>query len=376
RCILCQYCYFACPRIDYPTVDKQIDAKVFPADVGRDRKYAPEIGNYLECYSIRSRKNEFLEKATDGGVVSTFLAYALQEGFIDCGVATTLSKDKPWLGVPKVALTKSELLETVGTSYNISPMHEGLREAAEEFDKHKIGFVGLPCQVIPVRKMQDTDYGYLIYGNRVSLTIGLFCAGAFYYDGFVDGYLAKEKGIDPKKISKMDIKHNHFLVEAQGQRVLDVPLKEINQYKRDNCHACPYGFSADVADISVGAVGSLEGWTTVLVRTEIGRKVVEGAASAGFIEVKPLEEQGGLSEVARLEAIKKKRFEKWTQAHPAPQFEPVGLAFGAYQQSKTASQQTAKPSTATAPAQSPSSEKQTAGQPKSQTTQSKDSHKT
>lgn len=50
-------------------------------------------------------------------------------------------------------------------------------------------------------------------------------------------------------------------------------------------------YTAELADISVGSVGSEEGWSTVFVRTEKGEEVVESAVEKGYVEVKEIEDK-------------------------------------------------------------------------------------
>jgi len=50
--------------------------------------------------------------------------------------------------------------------------------------------------------------------------------------------------------------------------------------------------TAELADISVGPVGSEEGWSTVFTRTERGEEIVKGALEKGYSEVKEIEEKG------------------------------------------------------------------------------------
>lgn len=318
RCILCQYCYYSCPRIELPKADKEIKTKLFTGSPALNAKYAPQVGPYLAIYSARAKKPEIVARATDGGIVTSLLTYAKDTGIVTHVAGAGTNPNEPFRGIAKVATTHEDLLNMAGTTFNIAPVHVALREAVEEYDAHAVGLVGLPCQIQPTRKMQHIDYGYLKYGEEVKLTIGLFCAGAFYYDGLMKEHVEKEKGVDLKTVTKINIKKGHFLVYKNNDVILDTPLKEIKKHKRANCNSCPYGFSADEADISVGANGSPSGWTTVIVRTETGRKVFEGAVEAGLLDHVALEERSpGIEEILKLENIKKTRLERFRKAEEA-----------------------------------------------------------
>ncbi|MFQ5761694.1 MAG: Coenzyme F420 hydrogenase/dehydrogenase, beta subunit C-terminal domain [Candidatus Bathyarchaeia archaeon] len=322
RCILCQYCYYSCPRIELHVEDSLRNQ--FPQS-SKITPYADIIGPYIEAYSARTKREDIRARATDGGVVTSIMAYVLNSGMIDSSVSVRATKEQAWKGEPKVALTYEELLETGGTVFDITPVHEGLREAWEEYDSRSIGVVGLPCQIFPIKKMQSMDYGYLQLGERVKLTIGLFCAGAFYYEGIVKELLNKQKGIPAEKISKMNIKRGKFVVEKGRGKPLEIPLTEINAYRRVNCNSCPYGFSAWQADISLGSIGSKDDWTTALTRTPLGREAFKGAVEAGYIECVSLDDvSGSMEAIVKHEMAKKRRLDaaKAAEAAAATQTPP------------------------------------------------------
>lgn len=300
RCILCELCYHQCPVIP-PLPNEE---EVF----GRRRNENESFGVMIGCCSARSRKEEILKVAQDGGVVTSLLAYGLQEDLLDSAVVSGMSVNEPWKPQPEVVTSIDELLKTAGTRYTVSPTLMGLWSAVEGSFKHKVAVVGTPCQIKAVRKMQKTFKGALKLGFRTALTVGLFCMESFYYDGLIKNYLSQKTDIS--KISKFDIKKGRFLVDSGDQRVTDVPLAEVKPYARENCHICD-DLTAELADISVGSVGSPKGWSTVIIRTDVGKKIFDGAAEAGFIEYKPIEEvKPGIISVDKLSKMKKEQKNK------------------------------------------------------------------
>jgi coenzyme F420 hydrogenase subunit beta len=88
--------------------------------------------------------------------------------------------------------------------------------------------------------------------------------------------------------------------------VLDVGTKELEPYMSQPCQYC-IDYVAELADISVGAVGSEDGWTTVIVRSELGQKLFDSAVRAKAIQSAPIENvKPGLPFVVKL-SNKKKR---------------------------------------------------------------------
>jgi coenzyme F420 hydrogenase subunit beta len=63
-------------------------------------------------------------------------------------------------------------------------------------------------------------------------------------------------------------------------------------------------FTSEQSDVSVGSVGSPEGWSTVVIRTDKGLKLVEAAEKDNYIETKSMSE-GGLKIMEKLANEKK-----------------------------------------------------------------------
>jgi coenzyme F420 hydrogenase subunit beta len=148
--------------------------------------------------------------------------------------------------------------------------------------------------------------GSWIRGGRPVLTIGLFCSKVYSYDKLVTEFLQKKHGIDPAKVTRTVIKRNRFKAYIGPNIVLDVSTKELESYMSPPCHYC-IDYVAELADVSVGAVGSEDGWTTVIVRSELGQKLFDSAVQAKAIEAVPIDTvKPGLPFVVKI-ANKKKR---------------------------------------------------------------------
>ncbi|MFX1466737.1 MAG: Coenzyme F420 hydrogenase/dehydrogenase, beta subunit C-terminal domain, partial [Promethearchaeota archaeon] len=53
---------------------------------------------------------------------------------------------------------------------------------------------------------------------------------------------------------------------------------------REACHYC-VDLTSELADISVGSIGSASGWSTTIVRTNIGEKIFENAVKEGYLRI-------------------------------------------------------------------------------------------
>jgi len=299
KCILCEYCYYQCPRT-VPRIG-DLEEGIF----GRKRRDDEELGIYIDCYSARSKADEILKVCQDGGIVSTLLIYPLNQHIIDGAVVSKTSEKEPWKPIPEVVYSPQDILKYAATRYTTSPTLIGLASAVDEHNMKHVAVVGTPCQIEAARKMQFSSQGVRKLGSKTVFTIGLFCMESFWYNGLINSYLVEKEGLDLSKISKFNKSGGRFIVQADGKELINVPITKIKAYARENCHSCD-DFAAEYADISVGADGSPEGWSTIIVRTEAGKKLFDEAVKANLIECKPIEEvKPGLEVVKKLTKEKK-----------------------------------------------------------------------
>jgi coenzyme F420 hydrogenase subunit beta len=107
-------------------------------------------------------------------------------------------------------------------------------------------------------------------------------------------------------VEKFEIKNGRFIANRKGDAPFDVKIKKLKELSRACCRVCQ-DYTSELADISVGNVGSPEGWSTVLVRSDKGEAALREAEKKGLIEVKPLSDyQPGMSLVEKLSDLKKK----------------------------------------------------------------------
>ncbi|MGQ9469280.1 MAG: Coenzyme F420 hydrogenase/dehydrogenase, beta subunit C-terminal domain [Nitrososphaerales archaeon] len=304
-CYACEICWYTCPRTVYD--EEEIDKAVF----GRARSKDETIGIYKAVYSARSKLEEVLKFAQDGGIVTTLFMYALDKGIIDSAIVSEIKREvwRPW---PSVALDSKEVIRAAGTKYTTSPMTIGLRYAVEDYAKKKVGIVGTACEVQTVRKMEHSYKACYKLGSNVEFVIGLFCMESFNYDDLMKFVVSK--GVEPKSVRKFDISKGRFIAYVEDKEVMNVPLEDIKSCARGACRLC-LDFTCEHSDVSVGAIGSPKGWSTVIIRTKVGEEIFKGACEAGYIEFKPIEEvKPGLRSVIKISERKREQA-KEARAH-------------------------------------------------------------
>jgi coenzyme F420 hydrogenase subunit beta len=149
--------------------------------------------------------------------------------------------------------------------------------------------------------------------DAVDLKIGLLCMETFNHESFME-YLEGE-GVDASKVEKFEIKSGRFIAHTGSDEPYSVKLRKVKDNVRPCCHSCG-DFTSEFADLSVGNVGTPDGWSTVIVRNERGDAALKAAEKAGLIDVKPLEKDDkDLNIVTKLAKKKRKDAEK----HQAPE---------------------------------------------------------
>jgi coenzyme F420 hydrogenase subunit beta len=294
----CDVCAQVCPRLN-PREFELADLLY-----GADQPFKGAFGVYRRVLVARCTDRAVLGRAQDGGVVTAMLRWALERGEIDGAAVSVADPARPAQPMPKLVTSVDELLTSAGSWYTYCPNNLALADA-ERLGLERVAFVGVPCQITPVRKMQLADPSYLDngrkkdkhierqtkflkgYGARVALTIGLLCTEVFTYDGLMVEKIQGEMGIPLADIKKFNVKGKVLIYKHDGSMV-EMKLKAAQEYARPECHHCG-DFSAELADISCGGVGAMD-WTITILRTARGEDLFDRMVAAGVFEVRPIEE--------------------------------------------------------------------------------------
>ncbi len=287
---VCRLCEEECPKLEYGVCDFS------PCASSPEKRI---LGYYKEILSARATDKSIRGTGKDGGVITALLYEALKSGFIDAAVVATRTED--WKAEPLVATTPGEVLLGRGPKYTACPSVQGVWEAIDR-GYENIAMVGTGCNIEAVRRLQALRDPALEL-DRLKILIGVFSTEAFWHHELV-AFLAEREGIDIKDVGRFYVSEGNFVVVTK-EREVRIPLKEIKPCTRDTCLICEDATS-QLADISAGHVGSSDGWTTIIIRTEVGEELVKAAASAGVIETRKLGSEE-LKEFERFAFNKKRR---------------------------------------------------------------------
>lgn len=200
----------------------------------------------------------------DGGVSSLIIKELLRKGEIDCVVG--ISRNEKW-ETELVLMTKPEDVDQIsGTKYTYDSVLQALKEPFAKYDK--IAVVGVPCQAHGARLISEN------VNDKIVLILGLFCMESFYHDVMLDEIIPDIMKLKTEDIVKMNFTKGKFWCHTKDGQEHSVKIPDVAPHARHPCHHC-CDYTAVSADISVGSVGTPDGWNSVFIRTDIGQKYLD-----------------------------------------------------------------------------------------------------
>jgi len=164
RCNGCGICFEVCPRnlLDLGKLNEFVFGKI-PDDTS--------LGNYRSCYLGYSLDERLKRNASSGGIVTTLLIHALEEGIIEGALVTRMNQNNPLEPETIIAKTQEDVLSAAGSKYCPVSVNTGIKAVLES--KGKFAVVGLPCHIQGIRKAELQNNALR---EKIVLHIGLFCS--------------------------------------------------------------------------------------------------------------------------------------------------------------------------------------------------------
>ncbi|RDE17197.1 MAG: hypothetical protein C4K48_00265 [Candidatus Thorarchaeota archaeon] len=262
ECISCGICYAMCPR-SFVLQDQLIG----------------EVKNSWKLQSTRDHMRQ------DGGAVTAILGYMLDEKMIEGAVVACRSSDTPWLPVATTITRREDLYRCGGTIYTHAQV---IDEMLRGFKKNlsSLAVVGTACNIDAIHRMEEHSEGLFNVDRAASVfKISLFCMESFNYGDLVA--FLKKAGIEIENVSHFAITSGELKVTL-GSDVRSWPVAELNTAAASSCAFCQ-DFTGKYSDLSCGNIGSDEGWTTVLARTDRAADIIKGALKKGIVKGEALD---------------------------------------------------------------------------------------
>ena len=292
-CTGCSLCWDFCPRGGL-----QYEATWKISGSGNGHR-GNGLGHVEESYT--AKVDPEIEGVQDGGFVSALLISLLENDEIDGALLARESETERWKGEAFLATTPAEVRECAGSFYN-----QTLALGHVDFKGYdlppnpRIAVVGTPCEIEGIKAMQARPW---TWGSSkveaITLTIALLCTKSFNYEKLMLEEIRDKRNVDLDNVGRVDIIRGKMIVQdLQGETVFEEPIRDFHNAALKGCDECA-DFMGHAADISVGSVGSADGYSSVLVRSEEGLAAFEHVRSS--LLTRPLDKPQALDKLDALD---------------------------------------------------------------------------
>jgi coenzyme F420 hydrogenase subunit beta len=298
----CTSCTRACPR--FRMWEPQADDHLF----GRVRTDDEVAGIYSDILLTRASDETVHRMGQDGGLVSAILLWAMEHDYIDASLVSYLeggADSGSWKAVPGVAATKEEVLAAAGSRYTYSANTLAIDQALEA-GHNRLALVGMSCQSSVPPVMWSRKIGKI--SKPIVFNLGLLCSKTFDDSIFEELFWAKYR-LKRSDMVKMNIK-GVFQIWMRNGDYHEINLKECHAWTREGCLHCP-DFAAEHADISCGGIGENSDWTLTIIRTDLGREIINRMIADGSIEARPGDDDPGA--IALMRKLAEKSRSRWPE---------------------------------------------------------------
>ncbi len=305
ECIGCGACVVVCPTkskrlhlTTYPTLEEdklRIAARFLKGTRDEDN------GVYIEMLSGKSNID-----GQDGGMATSLLLSGLEKGLFDAAIV--VKRTDGYNSEAVVVENIEDIIQAKGTKYLRVKMMALVADLITK-GKRRLAMVGTACEIRSARQIQEL---LLPKFPDLDLTlVGLFCFEAFDYEK-LKSETKRLLSVDLDRADKTQIKKGKFIVITEGKEY-SCSVKDLDKAVENGCVYCD-DFTSTLADISVGSIGSNDGYSTVIVRSERGNKLLE---KLNFAKAEVRKE-----EITRLSILKKNRAKKYFAPMMQPQPKP------------------------------------------------------
>jgi coenzyme F420 hydrogenase subunit beta len=331
-CSDCGLCHVGCSGKDVPFA--QLNQQVF----GRQPSNML-LGNMLNLFVGHASQRGVRSRGASGGVITAVLKYLLETGKIDGAIVLVMDETTPWVSKPIIARSVEEIEAAAQSKYSLSPVNTILSQLAEI--EGRFAYVGLPCQVHSLRKLQAAGHAATL---KIEYVIGSYCGNILHFDA-VRSFLRNNGVESVEEVADLQYRAG----EWPGQMQVTLRSGEVIALKKfyanylipffmvDRCTMCT-DLANEFADIACGDAWSPvyeergKGWSLVMGRTKRGAGLLEEMADGGYLSLQGLEEQAAIGMHSHMLDFKKRgsflrmeRREKRGVSVPDYGFKAVGI---------------------------------------------------
>ena len=260
-------------------------------DLERNNHRDVGLGPIIEVWEGHATDPCIRYQGSSGGVMSALSLYAIDRAGMHGVLHVAKDNESPVNNKVVMSRTKEELLSNAGSRYAPAAVCAGLHLI--ESAPAPCVFIGQPSEVNALRKVQNIRPEIK---RNIGLVLSFFCAGTPSSRGTLD--LLSKNNISLGDVSRISYRGHGwpgmFSVWLKNKLLPDLELSYeeswgyIQSYRPWAVHMWPDG-TGEHADISCGDAWHKytdninEGSSILVVRTEVGRRIIQQAVSDGYI---------------------------------------------------------------------------------------------
>ena len=229
----CHRCHDACPGLG-------IDLNRIANEKFADEHTQEDIcvGRYLKCFTGHSNDEDIRYHCASGGMVSQFLIFLLEKGYIDGAVVTAFDPNNELLVRSYIAHNREEVLRAKSSKYAPVSLH-GMAQAIKQENGMRYVIVGLPCHIEGFRKLEAIDKKFR---EKIAGYFAIYCSSGRTF--YLTEHVFKERGIRKKDLTYFAYRDEGCLgsLVAKQRRNIRVTNSnsEISLYKKDEVYKEKY----------------------------------------------------------------------------------------------------------------------------------------
>lgn len=264
--------------------------------LGESAERDPYLG-HTKLLAIGHALDETIRnRGASGGILSSILIWMLETGAIKGAVVTGMDPAEPWRPKTFIATTPEQILEAAQSKYVITSVNEALPEM-ERFHG-PLAYVGLPCQVHSIRKLQRAGDASV---RNIKYVLGPYCGNTLYFSS-IRSLLASHGARDYRQITSLRFRDGEWpgnlRVRLRSGEVIEMPKFHANYlipfHIVKRCLVCT-DLANELTDISGGDAWSPvyeergKGFSIVAGRSQAGVEILKAMEAAGRIRLQPIQ---------------------------------------------------------------------------------------
>lgn len=235
-----------------------------------------------DMHIARSTNSDILEKAENGGVITSLLKFALESKTVDAAIAIRARNGDRFDGVPELITNPEALVNTAGSLHCTSPnISRFLKEYLNGAQSLKVAIVVRPCDAMGIIELSKR--------NKINLDnvimLGVNCTGTMS-PSKSKKMMLEELEVNPDDVIFEDIEEDKLVIGLKDGTKKEASLTKLEEKgygRRDNCRRCDINIPV-MADIACGKWGTIDkGSTFVEVLSQKGMELFQNAVKSGII---------------------------------------------------------------------------------------------